>query len=54
MYSPSKAQFKLLYFKIPIYVESRISDGLCFENEFLFEKYKSGWKMLMGFIVVLA
>ena len=39
LYSPSTTQHNFLFFKIPIYVESRISDGLCFENEFLFEKY---------------
>ena len=34
LYSPSTTQHKFLYLKIPIFVKSRVSDGLCSKNEF--------------------
>ena len=38
-YLPSKTQHKFLFFKIPIFAKSRVSDGLYFKNEFSIGKY---------------
>ena len=39
LYSPSTTQHNFLFLTIPILVKPRVRDGLCFENEFSFEKY---------------